>query len=89
MRQNAALEVGANLALDEASDGRIRGASPREEGQELRANDGVEKGLIGLMAFVSVDGAASARTGSAAGYVSRLRRRGLSRQSRTIVHAGT
>jgi hypothetical protein len=53
--EHAALEIGADLALDEAGDGRTRRARAFEEGLEFVANDLMEKGLLGLVTFVPVD----------------------------------
>ena len=64
VREHAALEVAPDLPLDEAGDGGARRSRSGEEGSELRANDFVEEGLLGLVADVVGDGRASAGTGS-------------------------
>jgi hypothetical protein len=56
MGQNTALEIAPNLALDEAGDGGARGSRACEERFELRSDDLMEEGLLGLVAFVAVDG---------------------------------
>ena len=56
MGQNTALEIGAHLALDEASDGGPDRSGTAEEGLELGSDDLMEEGLLGLVAFVAVDG---------------------------------
>ena len=63
--QHAALEVVANFSLDEAGDGRARRASSGEEGHNLRADDLMKEGLLGLVTGVVGDGACSAGTGRA------------------------
>ena len=63
--QDSALEIRADLALDEAGDGSTLRSGMGEEGDELRADDFVEKGLLGLVAGVVGDGEASIGTGSA------------------------
>ncbi len=63
VRKHAALEVGAELALDEM---RHRGAVPPrsgEEGLELVPDDFVKERLLGLVAFV-LDGEGSVGTGA-------------------------
>ena len=65
MGQHAALEIAADLALDEAGDGRARRASPGEERHDLRADDLMKEGLLGLVAGVVGDGWGSAGTGGA------------------------
>jgi hypothetical protein len=60
MGEDAALEIGADLALDEAGDGRSSGSCEGEEGLELVADDGVEAGLLGVVSCVRVDGKGSA-----------------------------
>jgi hypothetical protein len=50
--ENAAIEIGTYLALDEASNGCTLLACVGEEGLELPANDFVEKRLLGLVARV-------------------------------------
>ena len=62
--QHAALERRADLALDEASDGDALRSRSGEEGDELRADDFVEKGLLGFVASVVCDGEESAGTAS-------------------------
>ncbi len=76
MSEDAAFEIGADFALDEAGDGRARRSRAREEGLELVADDCVEKGLLGLVTFVPVDGEGSSGTGS--------KRRGERSQSRPL-----
>ena len=58
MREDPALEIGADLSLDEASDGRALPSRTSQEGLELFTNDFVEKSPLGLVALVS-DGASS------------------------------
>lgn len=53
MSQHAALEVGADLALDEASDRRPRRLRPCDEGCELFTNDAMKESVLGLVAFVA------------------------------------
>ena len=62
--KDAALEIGANLTRDEAGDGSPRRSCAGEEGLEFVANDLMEKGLLGLVTFVPVDGEGSSGTGS-------------------------
>ena len=62
MSQHAALEVRADLALDETGDGGALRSRTSEEGDELRADDLVEKRLLRLMASVFSDDDASAGT---------------------------
>ena len=52
VREDAAVEVGADLALDEPRYRRARLACLGEEGLELFADDLVEERLLGLVAFV-------------------------------------
>jgi hypothetical protein len=61
--EDAALEIAAHLALDEAGDGRPHRSCVGEEWLEFVADDGVEEGLLGLLAFVPVDGWGPIRTG--------------------------
>ena len=56
MGQNTALEIAPNLALDEASDGGAHRSCVGDEGLELGSDDLMEEGLLGLVAFVAVDG---------------------------------
>ena len=63
--ENAALEVRPDLTLDESGDGGVLPSRTAEKGDELRADDLVEKGLLGLVAGVVGDGEASIGTGSA------------------------
>ena len=53
MGKHAALEIRADLALDEASDGSTRGSGAREERLHIRADDAMEERLLGFMAFVT------------------------------------
>ena len=53
MGEHAALEIGTNLALDEASDGSTRGSGAREERLHILADDAMEERLLGLVAFVT------------------------------------
>ena len=76
MGEHTAFEVGPDLSLHEPGDGRALPSRPSEEGLELLANDFVEKGLLGLVAFVPVDGEGSSGTGS--------KRRGERSQSRPL-----
>jgi hypothetical protein len=62
MSQDATFEIGADLALDEAGDGRTSRSCAPEEGLELVPNDLVEESLLGLVTFVAVDSEGSART---------------------------
>jgi len=64
MSEDAAFEIGADFALDEAGDGRARRSCSAEEGLELAPDDLVEEGLLGLVTFVPVDGEGSGGTGS-------------------------
>jgi hypothetical protein len=52
MSQHAALEVGADLAINEASDRRARRLRPCDEGCELFTNDAIKESVLGLVAFV-------------------------------------
>jgi hypothetical protein len=52
MLEHAAFEVGTDLALDEAGDGRTVPTRTRQEGLELFPDDFVKEGFIGLVAFV-------------------------------------
>ncbi len=65
MSEHAALEVGANLALDEAGDRGASRASLRNERHELSAHHFVEERLIGLVTDVVGDGRRFAGTGGA------------------------
>ncbi len=56
MSEYPALEIGADLSLDEPCDGRTLPPRPSQEGFELFANDLVKKGRLGLVAFVSDGG---------------------------------
>jgi hypothetical protein len=51
--EHAALEISADLALDEARDGRTRRPLALEERLELLAHDAVEERLLGLVTFVT------------------------------------
>jgi hypothetical protein len=53
MGQNAALEIGTNFALDEASDGSARRSGAREERFEFLAHHAMEQGLFWLVTFVT------------------------------------
>ena len=53
MGKHAALEIRADLALDEASHGSTRGSGAREERLHILADDAMEERLLGLMAFVT------------------------------------
>jgi len=61
--EDAALEIGADLAFDEAGDGSTCGPSPAEKGDQLRADHLVKKSLLGLVSGVFGDGEDSAGTG--------------------------
>jgi hypothetical protein len=50
--EHAAFEIGANLSLDESRDGRALHPRASQEGLELLTDDFVEKGLLGIVAFV-------------------------------------
>ena len=63
MSAHAALEIGADLALDEAGDRGAGGASPCNERHELSANHFVEECLLGLATDGVGDGRRSAGTG--------------------------
>jgi hypothetical protein len=52
MGEHTTFEVRPDLSLHEPGDGRALLSRPSEEGLELLANDFVEKGLLGFMAFV-------------------------------------
>jgi hypothetical protein len=45
--KDAAVEIGAELALDEARNGLVTNAASREKGLEVFADGLVEKGLLG------------------------------------------
>ena len=53
MGEHAAVEIGPDLALDEAGDGRPGGTRTREEGRGVLSNDSVEQGRLGLVACVA------------------------------------
>jgi hypothetical protein len=53
MGEHAAIEIGTNLALDEASDGSTRGSGAREERLQTFSDDAMEERLLGLVAFVA------------------------------------
>ena len=63
MGEDAAVEIGADFALDEAGDGRARRSGAAEEGLEFAPDDLMKEGLLGLVTFVSVDGWESIGTG--------------------------
>ena len=73
--EHAALEIGADLALDEAGDGGAPRSHSGEEGDELRADDFVKEGLLGLVSDVVGDGRASVGTGGTKRIPTRLSRR--------------
>ena len=58
MSEDSTFEIGADLSLDEPGDGSALPSRPLQEGFELFANDLVEKGPFGLVAFVSDGGKA-------------------------------
>jgi hypothetical protein len=62
MSQDSTFKIGADLSLDEPGDGSTLPSRPIQEGFELFANDLVEKGPFGLVAFVSDGGKASIGT---------------------------
>ena len=62
MSQDPTFEIGADLSLDEPSDGRTLPSSPSQEGLELFANDFMKQSLFRLVAFVSDGGKASIGT---------------------------
>jgi len=62
MSKYPAIEIRADLSLDEPSDGRALPSRPSQKGLDLLADDFVEKGLFGLMAFVWDSGDESAGT---------------------------
>ena len=53
MGEHTTLEIGTNLAFDEASDGSTRGSGAREERLHILADNAMEERLLGLMAFVT------------------------------------
>ena len=53
MGKHAALEVRADLALDEASDGSPLRSGAREERLHILADDEMEERLLGFVAFVT------------------------------------
>jgi hypothetical protein len=61
--EDAAREIAADLAFDEAGDGSPRRSCAGEEGLEFVADDLMEKGLLGRVTFVPVDGEGSSGTG--------------------------
>ncbi len=67
MSQDAALEITAHLALDEPGDGGPHPSCAGEEGLEFVADDLVEEGLLGLVAFVPGDGWGPIGTGLGTG----------------------
>ncbi len=52
MSEHAAFEIRADLTLHEPGDGRALPSRPSQEGLELLADDFVQKGLFGFVAFV-------------------------------------
>jgi len=62
--EDAALEIAADLALDEAGDGRPRRPRSGEEGLEFIPHDFVKERLFGLVTCVAVDGEESIGTAS-------------------------
>ncbi len=62
MGEHTAFEVGPDLSLHEPGDGRALLSRPSEEGLQLLANDFVEKGRLGFMAFVLDGGKESTGT---------------------------
>jgi hypothetical protein len=62
MGEDAALEIAAHLAFDEAGDGRPLLSRTSQEGFELFANDFMKQSLFGLVAFESDGGKASIGT---------------------------
>jgi hypothetical protein len=52
MREYSALDIGTDLTFYEAGNGRALPSRSSQEGFELFANDFVEKGLFGFVAFV-------------------------------------
>jgi len=67
MGEYATLEIRPDLAFHEGSDGSLLRFRSGEEGDELRADDRVEEGLLGLMSRVVGDGGLSAGTGTGKG----------------------
>ena len=59
MGEDSTFEIGADLSLDEPTDGRALPPRPSQKGLELFANDLVQKRLLGFMAFVLVGGGKS------------------------------
>jgi len=57
--EHTAVQIGADLALDEAGDRHVSRSCTGEEGLELVADDLMEEGLLGLVTFVPVDGEGS------------------------------
>ncbi len=62
--EHTAVQIRADLTLDEARDGRPHRSGAVEEGFELGSDDLVEEGLLGLVTFVPVDGVEPIGTGS-------------------------
>ena len=60
--EHPTIEIRADLSLHEPRDGRALPSRASEEGLKLLANDFVEKGLLGFMAFVSNGGRESTGT---------------------------
>jgi hypothetical protein len=61
--EHTAVQIGTDLALDEAGDGHVSRSCSGEEGLELVADDLMEEGLLGLVTFVPVDGGKPIGTG--------------------------
>jgi hypothetical protein len=64
MGEHTAFEVRPDLSLHEPGDRRALPSRPSEEGLELLANDFVQNGLLGFMAFVFDGGKESTGTGT-------------------------
>jgi len=62
MREDPAIQIGSDFPFDKASNRRALPSRPSQEGLELFANDFVEKGLLGFMAFVLDGGRESTGT---------------------------
>jgi len=74
MGKHATFELRPDLSLHEQGDGRALPSRPSEEGLELLANDFVEKGLLGFMAFASDGGKESTGTGTLSATASQVPR---------------
>ena len=91
MGRDTAREVRPDLAFDEAGNGRSLRSRSDEEWHEVRADDFVEEGFLGLVAGVVGDGEASRRDREeiARRPLTRLLLRGVSGESCTTVQGNT